>query len=89
MKESSSHNRYRFTIWLGVLFILTNTISRIVLTGMAIQKNNLSPTDLVYAFASGFIYDLATLSYVLITIIISLTIVPLRWRKNRIWISAG
>ncbi len=89
MKESSSHNRYRFTIWLGVLFILTNTISRIVLTGMAIQKNNLSPTDLVYAFASGFIYDLATLSYVLIPIIIWLTIVPLRWRKNRIWISAG
>mgnify|MGYP000016375286 FL=1 len=89
MKESSSHNRYRFTIWLGVLFILTNTISRIVLTGMAIQKNNLSPTDLVYAFASGFIYDLATLSYVLIPIIIWLTIVPLRWRKSRIWISAG
>ena len=56
---------------------------------MAIQKNSLSPTDLVYAFASGFIYDLATLSYVLIPIIIWLTIVPLRWRKNRIWISAG
>ena len=65
MKESSSHNRYRFTIWLGVLFILTNTISRIVLTGIAIQKNSLSPTDLVYAFASGFIYDLATLSYLI------------------------
>ena len=89
MKQSSSVSRYRFAIWLSFLFIVTNTISRIVLTVMAVQKNSLSPIDLGYSFFSGFLYDLATLSYVLIPILLWLTLFPLRWRNNNVWKISG
>jgi len=89
VKLSSSVSRYRFAIWLSFLFIVTNTISRIVLTVMAMQKNSLSPIDLGYSFFSGFIYDLATLSYVLIPILLWLTLFPLRWRNNNVWKISG
>ena len=89
VKQSSSVSRYRFAIWLSFLFIVTNTISRIVLTVMAVQKNSLSPIDLGYSFFSGFLYDLATLSYVLIPILLWLTLFPLRWRNNNVWKISG
>ena len=89
MKQNSSVSRYRFAIWLSFLFIVTNTLSRIVLTVMASEKNSLSFIDLGYSFISGIIYDLATLSYVLIPVLLWLTLIPLSWRKNNIWKVSG
>lgn len=89
VKQNSSVSRYHFAIWFSFLFVISNTISRIVLTTMAAQKNMLSLPDLGYAFISGFLYDLATLSYVLIPILLWLTLLPLRWRKNNIWKLSG
>lgn len=82
MKQNSSVSRYRFAIWLSFLFIVTNTLSRIVLTVMASEKNSLSFIDLGYSFISGIIYDLATLSYVLIPVLLWLTLIPLSWTEK-------
>lgn len=89
MKPGSSISRYHFAIWLSFLFLVTNTVSRIVLTVMATQKNTLSFIDLGFSFISGVVYDLATLSYLLIPVLLWLTVIPLRWRHNKIWIIAG
>ncbi|NCB59532.1 MAG: hypothetical protein EOM46_19080, partial [Gammaproteobacteria bacterium] len=69
MKPGSSISRYHFAIWLSFLFLVTNTVSRIVLTVMATQKNTLSFIDLGFSFISGVVYDLATLSYLLIPVL--------------------
>lgn len=89
MKPGSSISRYHFAIWLGFLFLVTSTVSRIVLTVMATQKNALSFADIGFSFISGLIYDLATLSYLLIPVLLWLTLIPLRWRHNWIWRISG
>ena len=63
VKQSSSI-AVRFAI-LSFFVFVTNTISRIVLTVMAVQKKfGITYRSWIYSFFSGILYDSATLSYV-------------------------
>jgi phosphoglycerol transferase MdoB-like AlkP superfamily enzyme len=81
--------RYGFLYWLAASYLILNLVSRMGLTWMSWSKGALSFTDLLYSYATGLVFDIASLSYLVIPVVLWLTLFPLKWRHNRVWRAAG
>lgn len=81
--------RYAFIYWLAISYLLLNLVSRLGLTWMSWDRGSLSLLDLLYAYGVGLLFDLGSLSYLLIPFVLWLTLVPLNWRTNRLWQLSG
>ena len=86
---SKSASRYAFLYWLAANYLLLNLLSRLGLTWMSWPQGSLSFLDLLYAYGSGLLFDLASLSYLLLPVALWLSLWPMRWRTNRLWQLAG
>lgn len=84
-----SASRYAFLYWLAANYLLLNLLSRLGLTWMSWPQGSLSFLDLLYAYGSGLLFDLASLSYLLLPVALWLSLWPMRWRTNRLWQLAG
>ena len=84
-----SASRYAFLYWLAANYLLLNLLSRLGLTWMSWPQASLSFPDLLYAYGSGLLFDLASLSYLLLPVALWLSLWPMRWRTNRLWQLAG
>ena len=86
---STPVRRYAFIYWLATSYLLLNLISRLGLTWMSWDRGSLSLLDLLYAYGVGLLFDLGSLSYLLIPFVLWLALSPLSWRTNKLWQLAG
>ena len=86
---STPVRRYAFIYWLATSYLLLNLISRLGLTWMSWDRGSLSLLDLLYAYGVGLLFDLGSLSYLLIPFVLWLALSPLSWRTNNLWQLAG
>jgi len=69
-------NRYRLLLSLAVSFLIVSIVTRVVLMLISIKEVNLGFVTLVKTFAVGFLYDIITMFYYFIPLVIYLFIVP-------------
>lgn len=91
MQPPSPYSRLRPLLWLGVIFIVVSTLTRLALlvatgSGVPATFGNLS-----YAFAVGLGYDLLAFVYFAWPLVLVLWLLPRRWlarRRGRIVLGA-
>ncbi|MGL4205309.1 MAG: LTA synthase family protein [Aeromonadaceae bacterium] len=78
-------SRFRFLAWLGSSYLLFALISRFGLMLMSWPQGEFSTRDLLYAYGTGLLFDIAALSYLLLPFTLWLAIMPMSWRTHRLW----
>ena len=85
----NSPRRYAFIYWFAASYLLLNLVSRLGLTWMSWHKGALSLTDLLFAYSTGLLFDIASFCYLILPFVLWLSAIPLTWRNNRVWRVAG
>jgi phosphoglycerol transferase MdoB-like AlkP superfamily enzyme len=70
--------RFRPLLWLAITFVAISLVTRIVLLVMSGAEITHSPSNLLFAFAVGFGYDLITFIYMAWPMVLFLWLVPAR-----------
>ena len=84
-----SSSRYRFLWWFSGHYLFLMLISRLGLWWQAGRSADLGLLDLLTGFGMGTLFDVGSLVYLLCPLALWLTLIPMRWRQNRIWRGAG
>ena len=89
MARTPATSRYHFLLWLTGTYLLLNLLCRLLLTVVSWHNGAFGIGDLLYSFVVGSLFDLASLSYLLLPCALWLALIPLRWRNNRLWNGAA
>ena len=82
-RKSPLRQRFQPLLWLGVIFLLVSMLTRLALllvTGSGVPA---SPSLWAYAFGIGLGYDLLTLLYFALPLLLWLWLAPTRWLLSR------
>lgn len=74
----ATHGRFRLWAGLVSLYLIISTVTRVVLTGLALRAGQASVSDLAALFGVGLVYDAATALYLFAPLALYLVFAPER-----------